>query len=778
MSTKFLAICGVVVVTATLLSVSFLWSQPPFAGGGPPGGPFMREDFQPPAPLVLTALDADDNGEIEAEELERSSSALMKLDKNSDGELTIDELLSADPFQPGFSGPPGRGGPFGGPPGGGPFGGGGPGGGPGGGTRAVLQAFDRDGDGQLNADERRAAREQVGFDRGGGPPGRRGFGPGGFAGRPGEATSRPGPRISSANVPQYPDAPLYEPTVLRTLFLTFENEDWEAELEAFHNTDVEVPATLVVDGKTYSDVGIHFRGMSSYMMVPRGSKRSLNLSLDFIDAKQRLYGYKTLNLLNCSGDPSLMSSVLYSQIARRHIPAPRANFVKVVIQGEYWGVYANVQQFNKEFLQENYETDAGARWKVSGSPGARGGLEYVGENIDDYRRRYEIKSKDTEKSWKALIRLCRTLNQTPASELEDALRPMLDWDGLLWFLALDVALVNSDGYWTRASDYSLYLDPQGKFHVIPHDMNEAFRTGGGPGGGPGGPRGAGRMGGPGGPGPRERGFGPPGMDVFGPPGMDQFGPPGIDAFGPPGPRDGAPFGPPEGRLGPPGRGGFGPPGPGMGGEGGVELDPLVALDDPTKPLRSKVLAVPSLRAKYLECVRTVARDALDWNTLGPIVASYRDLIRADVEAETRGLSSFDAFLSATDDGRESSDVRGRGMRLRDFAQQRRKFLLEYQEPPLSARELGGSDDESRIARRPGAAAGPFGGRRREGGAAFGFGFPSFPLLDALDSNRDGKLVRDEIDRAAEALRSLDANGDGKLTAEEIGWPARGRQRSE
>ena len=66
----------------------------------------------------------------------------------------------------------------------------------------------------------------------------------------------------------------------------------------------------------------------------------------------------------------------------------------------------------------------------------------------------------------------------------------VDVDGVLWFLALDNALINSDGYWTRASDYTLYLDEKGKFHVIPHDMNEAFRPAGGPGmGGPGGFRG-------------------------------------------------------------------------------------------------------------------------------------------------------------------------------------------------------------------------------------------------------------------------------------------------
>src|SRR6185295_16979119 len=71
---------------------------------------------------------------------------------------------------------------------------------------------------------------------------------------------------------------------------------------------------------------------------------------------------------------------------------------------------------------------------------------------------------------------------TPAAQLENALSPIFDVDGALRFLALDNALVNNDGYWTRASDYSLYRDASGKFHILPHDTNETFSVGGGPGG--------------------------------------------------------------------------------------------------------------------------------------------------------------------------------------------------------------------------------------------------------------------------------------------------------
>jgi spore coat protein CotH len=610
------------------------------------------------------------------------------------------------------------------------FGPGGPGG-MFGGTRKILKDFDKDGNGRLNNEERQAARESL-KKQGGPGRGPGGFGKGGFGKGGNQEPGRPGPKVSPSEVTSYPDKPLYEPTILRTLFLEFENKDWEQELQDFHGTDVEVPATLTVDGKKYSEVGIHFRGMSSYMGVPAGSKRSLNVKLDFADPKQRLYGHKSLNLLNNHEDASCLSAVLYSHVARQYIPAPSANLVKVVINGESWGVYTSVEQFDKVFTKENFKSEKGARWKVRGNPGARGGLEYIGEKVEDYKRLYEIKSTDDEKSWKALINFCKVLNQTPADKLEEALRPICDIEGLLWFIALDVAVINGDGYWTRSSDYSIYLDDKNKFHFIPADMNECFRPAGGPGmGGPGGMRvfAMPRPGevlpaplhemlgltaeqkkqlaelqkdvdgklekiltesqnkqlkemrdrGPGGPG----GFGPPGGGGpgggFGPPGgggPGGFGPPGgggPGGFGPPG------GGGPGGGFGPPGGGG---PGGGMGGGGGgVELDPFVNATNPRMPLRSKVLAVPTLRAKYLENIHTIAEKSLDWKTLGPVVAQYRKLIDNEVKIDTRKLESYESFLAVT--AESPAATRGREMPLRTFADQRRKYLIDYKEPKLT-----------------------------------------------------------------------------------------------
>jgi hypothetical protein len=366
-------------------------------------------------------------------------------------------------FGPGFGPPPGG---FGGP-------GGGFGGPPGGGTRKVLKQFDKDGNGWLNAAERKQAREYLATQGGGGGFGRRGgFGRGGG----GAVDVEPGPKLSPDKVKVYGKEPLYDMKVLRTLFLEFEDADWEQQIMDFYHTDVDVPAKLTVDGKTFAEpVGVHFRGMTSYMSVPKGKKHSINLSINFIGKDQRVAGYRTLNLLNSNSDPTFLRSILYYHIARQYTAAPKANYVRLAINGESWGAYVNVEQFNSDLTQENFGSDAGNRWKTPGSPGGGAGLAYQGDNAESYKRGYEIKTKDTPKAWADLINLCKVLNTTPADKLEKALEPILDIDGALRFLAVDKALINNDGYWVRASDYSIYEDPKGKFHVLPSDANETLR---------------------------------------------------------------------------------------------------------------------------------------------------------------------------------------------------------------------------------------------------------------------------------------------------------------
>lgn len=435
----------------------------------------------------------------------------------------------------------------------------------------ITKQFDADGNGLLDAAERQEARRYLES---------RSYRPGGRGGLDRGITEKgsSGAEVSRDDVKNFANVPLYDTSVVRTIFLDFGFDDWEAEMAAFYNTDVEFPVVATIDGVAYRDVGVRFRGSSSFRRVPAGLKRPLRIKLDRVHKGQGVGGYRTLTLQNGLNDPTYLRTVLYSRIARNYIPAPRAGLVRIVINGKNWGIYPNQQDFNQDFIVEAFGKAGGVRWQVPGSPSGRGGLEYWGEDIQRYREVFEIDNRDRPESWQSLINLIRVLNETPIGELEAALTPILNIDGILRFLALDVALANSDGYWRRGSDYNIYLDPAGRFHVLPHDMNEALGTAGGD------------------------------------------------------PR----------------------------------LDPLAALDDATKPLRSRLLAVPGLRARYLEYVLDIAQKQLDWDVLGREAQRMHALITDDVRRDTRKLYSHERFVSAFDGGAGS---------LKSFVEQRRAYLM-------------------------------------------------------------------------------------------------------
>ena len=358
---------------------------------------------------------------------------------------------------------------------------GGPGGMPGfgGGRRGprppekLVSQFDTDKDGKLTGAERDAALQTRGSNNAALMP---------------EATLRDGVQndvqASLASAPEGSPA-LYDAQTLRTIYLRFHHENWYEQMNALYRTDIEVPAELIVDGEVYPGVGVHFRGTSSYFTV-QSEKKSFNIAVDYGEDGQRLYGYKTLNLLNGHVDGSFLREVLYNRITRDYMPAMKTNLVKLVVNGENWGVYINLQQYNKDFLAEWFGTKGGIRWKVG--PGRGGALNYTGDDPAAYQETYQLKTNNVEKPWEGLIALCKMLDATTLDAvLVENLPSLLNIDQVLWQLAVSNVFMDDDGYIHKGGDYAIYQDINGRFHLIPHDNNESLRFGrsgrGGPGGG-------------------------------------------------------------------------------------------------------------------------------------------------------------------------------------------------------------------------------------------------------------------------------------------------------
>ncbi|HVT72865.1 MAG TPA: CotH kinase family protein [Lacunisphaera sp.] len=334
----------------------------------------------------------------------------------------------------------------------------------------LVAQFDRNGDGRLDTEERRAARAYLQEHPAPelAPPSR----PGEPPALPVELEpAAPGRKIAVDGARAYADRPLYDPTVVRSLFLEFADPDWEQELIAFAPTDVQVPARVTLDGRVYPEVGAHFQAQVAESALPAGYKRSLELNFDFSDPAQRVAGQRQLRLRAAATDPTFLRTMLYHHVAAAFVPAPQCCYLRVVINGEDWGIYTSTQPLDDGFIQAAWQAAGGARWLAR--PGAD--LEYLGDDPAPYRAGYRLLTPENPAAWAALIRLCKTIHEAKAGEFETTVATQLDLDGALRFFAVQNALINQDGYGGRSGGYGLFLDPAGRFHLVPQDAEASFR---------------------------------------------------------------------------------------------------------------------------------------------------------------------------------------------------------------------------------------------------------------------------------------------------------------
>jgi hypothetical protein len=286
-----------------------------------------------------------------------------------------------------------------------------------------------------------------------------------------------------------PSKGLYEKAIIRTISLDFDQPDFWNLLTENYSSRTNIPATMTVDGKMYDSVGVRFKGLTSYRRTNDSQKKSFNISLDYRHENQDLMGYKTLNLNNAFDDPSFLREVVYLELIRNHIPAAKANFVNLEINGESWGLYPNIQQLNSDFIEEWFLSNKGTRWRADAPRGAKrskGGkwgdgtaaLNYLGPDSAPYKLYYTLKKSNKSDPWEDLITTCEVLENTSLKDLERMLAGYLDIDRTLWFLASEILFTDDDSYVFKGKmDYYLYWEAEtGRLTPIEYDGNNAMDT--------------------------------------------------------------------------------------------------------------------------------------------------------------------------------------------------------------------------------------------------------------------------------------------------------------
>lgn len=272
----------------------------------------------------------------------------------------------------------------------------------------------------------------------------------------------------------------YDSSIIRTIYLDFPNANFWSQLQANAMSQTEIPAVMTVDGITYDTVGVRFRGNTSQQGA--GQKRSFKISVDYKNPNQDLMGYNTLKLNNGNQDRSHLREVFYLHQIRKHVPAAKANYVRLFLNNSDWGIYPNIQQMNKDFLGEWFLSNDGANWRAerpSGMPGPWGdgtaALNYLGPDTATYKTYYTLKSSDILMPWDNLVNVCSALNNS-GSNIQNTLPSTLDVDRALWFLASEIAWTDDDSYVMKGKmDYYAYYEPEtGRFAPMEYDGNSTM----------------------------------------------------------------------------------------------------------------------------------------------------------------------------------------------------------------------------------------------------------------------------------------------------------------
>ncbi len=272
---------------------------------------------------------------------------------------------------------------------------------------------------------------------------------------------------------------LYDPSLVRTISLTFTQANWSNLLVSARSssTDVYCSALTLDNGATNVGVGARYRGNTSFTGLggPAPPKKSLAIKIDYANTNADLMSFENLNLNNAYGDETVMREPLYFNVMRQYCVCPAAAMAKLYINGGYRGVFSFVQQEDGDLIREYFPSNDGDRWRAANMD-ANAGLVYLNTtNPGSYTACYELKSDYNTNAWRRLMNAIYVLNNTSSNLLRDKVDGVLAVDRWLWFLALENIFADDDSYWNKGSDYMMYYEPEsGRIHPIEHDGNEAF----------------------------------------------------------------------------------------------------------------------------------------------------------------------------------------------------------------------------------------------------------------------------------------------------------------
>ncbi len=264
-------------------------------------------------------------------------------------------------------------------------------------------------------------------------------------------------------------------------------EDWGKLCEqtrdirtAFSGSIVDSPFTyfkgdITIDGVKIGSVGLRKKGFIGSL---DNHFPSLKVKFDEYVDQNPIKGIDVLTLNNNKQDPSLVSQYLaYRLFNAAKVQAPRSNLARLTVNGEYLGIYSNVESIGKPFLKRRFGNNQGNLYE--------GTLADFYPNAID---RLEAKTNEKNHDRTKVTRLAELLTADGPSkpyQLDLAeIEKLVDLDNFLKFWAVESLIGFWDGYSNNQNNYWVYDNrDNGKLYFMPWGADAAFMGFRGPFGG-------------------------------------------------------------------------------------------------------------------------------------------------------------------------------------------------------------------------------------------------------------------------------------------------------
>ena len=163
--------------------------------------------------------------------------------------------------------------------------------------------------------------------------------------------------VEAAFAHNWPD--VFDPNILMTLNIEMNPADWN-EIVEDQTFDIEKPAWFWADGEESHELFVSVRRKSGDPLPPAWGEGGVKISLK-IDINEYIaqdwHGLIKLSLEN-GDDNNVLTEGIAANLHQMASGAEgyghdswRANWVKVYVNGHYYGVYVNAEQLDKRFLQ-------------------------------------------------------------------------------------------------------------------------------------------------------------------------------------------------------------------------------------------------------------------------------------------------------------------------------------------------------------------------------------------------------------------------------------------